>query len=69
MVHATFEVWIETIYEIANFKGVLRNKKILKFTGTLFFMLEVLKILYTFINRIHTVASLVSDSNWGNVVI
>ena len=49
--------------EITNVEGVKRNKNIFKQTHkvTLFAMLKVLKVLYAYMNRMYTVASLSSN--------
>ena len=50
-------------------KGVKKNKKIFKqiYKVTLFVLSKESKIVYTYMNRMLTVASLLSNSNWGNV--
>ena len=50
-------------------KGVERNKKIFKqiYKVTLFVMSKESKVVYTYMNRMLTVASLLPNLNWGNV--
>ena len=71
MLHATLQIGMKYIYiyEIANVEGIKRNKKIFKqiYKVTLFAMSKVLKVLYTYISILLTVASLLSNSNWVNM--
>ena len=52
MLHTTLQIDMKYIYEIANVKGVERNKKIFKQTYkvTLFVMSKVSEVLYTYMN-------------------
>ena len=69
MLHGTLQITMK--YEICMSKV---SKEIKRYSNkytvykvTLFVMLKELKVVYTYMNRMLTVASLLSNSNWGNV--